>query len=182
LSEKAVLPLQPAVCAIGVITKVFGIKGEVKLHSYSRSAEEMDDLKTILIGRETHATRLMTLEKVTVRGTDLYLKFETINDRSAAELLVGHFLFIDEKDRKRLPEGRYFVDDLIGARVEGEDGIELGRIKDVMATTAHGLFVVRTPHGEILVPNVPEIVKRVDLVEHRVVIIPPTGMFGGAEA
>jgi 16S rRNA processing protein RimM len=167
------------VCAIGVITKVFGIKGEVKLHSYSRSAEEVENLKTILVGREPRATKLMTLEKVTVRGTDLYLKFDSIDDRTAAELMVGHYLFIDEKERTHLPEGRYFIDDLIGACVKSEDGTELGRIRDIMATTAHGLLVVRTPNGEVLVPNVPDFVRSVDLIEHIVVITPPDGMFGG---
>ncbi|MCX6138139.1 MAG: ribosome maturation factor RimM [Ignavibacteriales bacterium] len=181
MSENQILPNAGQLCAIGVITKVFGIKGEVKLHSYARSAEEIKAIDEIYCGRQTGSMRRIVLEDVRMRGSDVYLKVENINDRSAAETLIGHFLFIDEKERKRLPEGRYFIDDLIGLEVRHENGTLLGRIKDVLTSTPQALLVLKTPRGEVLVPNVPAIVKSVDPNARVMTLTPPDGLFGGDE-
>ena len=172
------LPPADQLCAVGVITKVFGIKGEVKLHSYERSAEDIASMEVLLLGRQAASIRQMKLEAVRVRGADIYLKIENINDRSAAETLIGHFLFIDEKKRTHLPEGRYFIDDLIGLDVQDEQGRTLGSIRDVMTSTPQTLLVVRTGHGDVLVPNVPAIVSCVDREKKLVVLTPPEGLFG----
>jgi 16S rRNA processing protein RimM len=172
------LPSADQLCAIGVITKVFGIKGEVKLHSYARSAEDIASMKVLLLGRQAASVRQVILENVRVRGTDMYLKIENINDRSAAETLIGHFLFIDEKERTHLPEGRYFIDDLIGLQVQDEQGRTLGRVKDVLTSTPQTLLVVHTGHGDVLVPNVPAIVSRIDMEKKMMVLTSPEGLFG----
>ena len=171
------LPPADQLCAIGVITKVFGIKGEIKLHSYARSAEDIASMEVLLLGQQAASIRQMKLEAVRVRGADIYLKIENINDRSAAEALIGHFLFIDEKERTHLPEGRYFIDDLIGLQVQDEQGRTLGWIRDVMTSTPQTLLVVRTGHGDVLVPNVPAIVSCVDREKKLVVLTPPERLF-----
>jgi 16S rRNA processing protein RimM len=181
LIDTQTLPRDRRLCAIGMITKVFGVKGEVKLHSYARSVEEIETLEEVYCGRQTDSVRKIVLEDVRLRGNDIYLKVENFDDRSAAEALIGHFLFIDEKARKQLPEGRYFIDDLIGLNVRHEDGTQLGRVRDVLTSTPQTLIAVTTPHGEVLVPNVPAFVKQVDTAAGVLTLTPPEGLFDGNE-
>src|SRR5271157_1156231 len=72
-------------CAVGVIAKVFGVKGEVKIHSYSRSLDEFEPLASVLVGKSEGKVVERKIEKVSPRGNDIYIKFYEVNDRDASE-------------------------------------------------------------------------------------------------
>lgn len=98
----------------------------------------------------------------------LLIRFEGIEDRNAADQLRGLWLFIDENLAAELEEGAYWIHDLIGLRVVGEDAVELGELVDVLITGANDVYVVRLAAGvqrqqELLLPAIPEVIKAVDL-------------------
>ncbi len=164
--------------AIGRVTKVFGVKGEVKIESYARSLDEFASLKTVALGPEPERARPVEIEEAVARGADLYLRFCGVSDRNAAALLVGQFLFVDESERKRLPEGSYYVDDLVGMKVVGEEGRVYGTLREVMKAGGRDVYVVRTGSGDVLVPAVPAIVLSISASSRTMVLRPPEGMFG----
>ena len=167
--------------AVGVIAKVFGVKGEVKIHSYSRSFDEFEPLASVLVGKSEEKVVERKIEKVTPRGNDIYIKFYEVNDRNASEALVGHFLFVEETAQKRLAPGEFFVDDIIGMSVCNSRKKLLGVIKDVVRYPAQDVYIVKTGEGEVMVPAVRDIVRVVDVKNRTITITPPEGLFDGLE-
>ncbi len=168
-----------SLCAVGVIAKVFGVKGEVKIHSYSRSLEEYEGLDSILVGKSEEKAVEMSIEDVVPRGNHIYIKFRDISDRTASQLLIGHFLFVEERERKRLASGEYFVNDLLGITVYGKDNKKLGVLKEVVHYPAHDVYVVHTGGTEVMVPAVKKIVLAVDVKNRTMTLDPPAGLFDG---
>jgi 16S rRNA processing protein RimM len=168
-------------CAVGVIAKVFGVKGEVKIHSYSRSRDEFEPLASVLVGKNENKVVERKIEKVSPRGNDIYIKFYEVNDRNASETLVGHFLFVEETARKRLAPGEFFVDDIIGMSVCDIRKKVLGVVKDVVRYPAQDVYIVKAGEGEVMVPVVHDIVRVVDVKNRTITIDPPEGLFDGLE-
>ena len=165
--------------AAAVIAKVFGIRGELKIHSYSRSLEEFEKLDSVMVGKDEATAVERAIESVVARGEGIYVKFRDISDRTAAQSLIGHFLFVEEEQRRRLRSGEYFVDDLLGMTVLGADRATLGVLEDVVHAPAHDMYVVRTRGGEVMVPAVGEIIRTVDMKHRTITIDPPEGLFSG---
>ena len=164
-----------------MIAKVFGVKGEVKVHSYSRTPDEFERLGSVLTGKKETTAVEITIENVATRGTDIYLKFKDVNDRNGSEALVGHYLFVEERSRKRLAPGEFFIDDIIGMSVRGPGSSKLGTVRDVVRYPAQDIYVVETGRGDVLVPAVKDIVRHVDVKNRTIDIDPPEGLFDGPE-
>ncbi|MGA9406847.1 MAG: ribosome maturation factor RimM [Bacteroidota bacterium] len=168
-------------CAVGVIAKVFGVKGEVKIHSYARSLDEFEPLTSVLVGKSENKVVEKKIEKVSPRGNDIYIKFYDVDDRNASEALVGHFLFVEETARKRLAPGEFFVDDIIGMSVLDSRKKVLGVVKDVVRYPAQDVYIVKAGEDEVMVPAVRNIVRAVDAKNRTITIAPPEGLFDGLE-
>lgn len=165
--------------AAGKIVKVFGIKGEVKIFSYARSAAEFEALQSVQVGPNEHTTSEMDIDFARDRGGDVYVKFRGVDDRNAAETIVNTFIYIDEERRKAPQAGRYYVHDLIGCRVLSVAGSELGTLKDVMNAAGNTLYVITTKQGEVLMPAVKEFIASVNIAAKTVTVDPPEGLFEG---
>jgi 16S rRNA processing protein RimM len=105
----------------------------------------------------------------------MLVRFAGIDDRDhAAELTKGELL----AERAALPDpgpGVMYTFQLIGLRVETEDGRALGTLADVMPTGAHPIYVVRGAR-ELLVPATAETVRRVDLEAGVITVTLPAGL------
>ncbi|MBQ9698680.1 MAG: PRC-barrel domain-containing protein, partial [Acidaminococcaceae bacterium] len=70
-----------------------------------------------------------------------------------------------------LPEGRYYVGDLIGLPVLDEAGNRIGTFKDVLPTGSKDVYVIAPPEGkDILVAAIPENILDIDLPGKRIVV------------
>lgn len=151
--------------AVGHIVGVHGLRGEVKVDLYTDYPERFAPGEQLMLGAD-----LVEVEIAAVRPHKefLLIRFEGIEDRNAADQLRGLWLFIDENHAAELEEGAYWIHDLIGLRVVGEDAVELGELVDVLITGANDVYVVRLTAGvqrqqELLLPAIPEVIKAVDL-------------------
>ena len=72
---------------------------------------------------------------------------------------------------ERLPEGEYYEYQLVGCRVEGEDGQAIGTVREVWSTGASDVLVVESEEGEQrLIPTGGDFLREVDLEGRRIVI------------
>ena len=145
--------------SIGKITSAVGLKGEVKVYNYSDSADIYRSTEAIYVGDE-----LRKIQGVRTQKNMVILKLEGIDDRNAAEKARGSELFITEADLPELPEGQFYVRDLIGMTViDAENGNEIGEVRDVIQNTAQDIFDVKTREGkQVLIPKVPEFIIDID--------------------
>ncbi|MGN1001271.1 MAG: ribosome maturation factor RimM [Oscillospiraceae bacterium] len=140
----------------GQIVNTHGIRGEVKILPWMDSAEALQRFKTLYIGGKGVKVRSSRVHK----GCLIAL-LEGVDDVNAAMALKNKTVCIDRKDA-RLPKGRFFIADIIGARAVTEDGAEIGAVADVMELPAQKILVVRGER-EILIPMVDEFVKDIDI-------------------
>lgn len=165
--------------AIAKLRKVFGLRGEFKIDSYSRTAEEFETVDEVLMGMNEHSTVPCMIESVKKRGEEICLKLVGVDDKTAADMLRGQFLFVEESKRKKLSDKQFFIDELIGCSVVDERGIVLGVLGSIETSPAHTFYIVRTATGEVMLPAVPEFIVKIEIEKKKIVVRPPEGMFTG---
>lgn len=111
---------------VGTVLKPQGIRGEVKIKIYMDTAEEFKKLKQVYISGEKYAVL-----NVRTLGEFAFVALRGVADRNAAELLRGKDVDALKEDCPPLPEGRYYIGDLIGCALLGSDGGRLGVITAV---------------------------------------------------
>ena len=135
----------------GKIVTTFGIRGEVKLEPWCDSAEFLKKFKTLYI--DGTAKKVVSAR---VHKGALIVLFEGVEDVNAAMLLKNKIVRFARKDAK-LPKGRFFIDDLIGAAVVDENGAEVGKLTEVLELPAGQVYVVQGTE-EHTIPAVPEFI------------------------
>ena len=124
---------------VGLITGAHGIRGEVKLRSYTSDPEAIASYSPL----ETATGTEVAIARIRPQKDGFIAVLKGVTDRNAAEALKGTDLFVP---RKRLPEpeeDEVYVHDLIGLPVHLKDGSLLGEIVDVANYGASDLVEVR---------------------------------------
>lgn len=180
-----------------------GIRGEFRITLYSQDSGNLKEGKTLLLERAQNLSvgtvltdkfsaatqKAAVIKSVRYQKDRPVVKLEGIEDRNAAEEIRGMEVSIRACDLEELPEGEYYVRDLIGFSVinVAEDGGEadkkpmrtvptvIGKLTDVIQNTAQSILEVETPDGRtVLIPAVDEFLKEIDEEEGviKVVLIP----------
>jgi 16S rRNA processing protein RimM len=148
---------------IGQVNGVFGVRGELKVEIETDFPERFKDLKRVFVcGREYEA------ERARLHRRHALLKLKGIDDATTALALDRCEVEVALEDRVKLPEGKYFIYQIEGLRVETMDGEHLGKVSEVLQTGANDVYVVTTPDGdELLLPAIPSVIQEVDLAGGR---------------
>ena len=110
----------------GKITNTHGVRGEVRITPWADSAAFLRGFRTFYIdGQPVRVLRSR------VHKNQLIAQLEGYDDVNAAMTLKNKVIHIDRADAK-LPEGRYFLQDLLGMRVVSDAGEALGELADVL--------------------------------------------------
>ena len=146
------------------IVNTHGLKGDVRALYYADSPAFFDSLE----GVENRAGEKLYFEKVRAQKGALLIKFRGIDTPEAAEALRGSQWYVTHEDLEELPEGEYYITDLLGCTVT-ERGERIGEISDVVPGGAGQIIEVRLESGKkALIPFVDAFVKDVDLSEKTV--------------
>ena len=139
---------------IGKIVNVVGLRGDVKVYNYSDSIQIYEETPEIYVD-----DKLTKIEKARLQKNMVVLKLGGIDDRDAAERLRGSELYVTDADLPELPEGQFYVRDLIGMTVKEENGSVLGAVTDVIQNTAQDIFEVEMENTKrIMIPKVDQFV------------------------
>ena len=161
---------------IGQIVNTFGIKGQVKVMPYTDDIKRFDELKQIYIDKKNQL-QLFQIEQVSYHKDMVILKLKGIDTIEEAEKYRNCYLKIDRKDPKKIPEGTNYIADLLGLEVYTNDGKELGKLVDIYNSGSCDIYVVKDDNGkQILLPNIPDLKKEIDLVNEKIVVYPIKGL------
>lgn len=151
------------VVVLGRIAGIYGVRGWVRVHSYTEPRERIVEYRPWLL------LAAGTQHQVEVRegrrhGKTVIARLAGCDDPAAAAPLVGADVAVL---RGRLPQpvgGDVYWTDLEGLRVQTRDGVALGRVDHLLETGANDVLVVRDGRRERLIPWIREtVVTRVDV-------------------
>lgn len=147
----------------GEIVNTHGIRGEVKILPWTDSADFLRRFRTLYINEKPYTVRSSFVHK----GC-LIAALEGVGDVNAAMALKGRTVCFARAD-VTLPEGHFFLADVLGAKVVTEDGTELGELVDIIENPTQNVYVV-CGEREHLIPAVPEFIRKTD-VENGIVTV-----------
>lgn len=147
---------------VGRVSGVFGVRGWVKVYSYTDPPENVLSYREWWLWREASGSRLQVREG-RLQGRAIIVRLEGIEDRERAAEWVGATVAVEREALPPPEPGCYYWADLLGLEVRDLRGRGIGRIERLLETGAHDVLVVSAPTGdEILIPFVVgEIVHRV---------------------
>jgi 16S rRNA processing protein RimM len=148
---------------VGKITNTHGHKGAIKVQPLTDYPERFEELENLFLVDGDNKERF-TITSIKYQKNNLILEIKEIKDMNQAELYKGKFLFIEEKDARPLPEGRYYIFQLVGLDVYENDTL-LGKISEVIQTGSNDVYIVKRGEGEkdLLIPVLKKVVKNIDL-------------------
>ena len=158
------------VLEIGQIVNTRGLRGEVKVNSFSEDPQRFEKVKSIYV-KSDKDYKEYEIERVSYVKNQVVLKLKGINKIEYAEALRNSYIYVKREDLEELPEGTYYIADLIGLDVNEENGNLLGKVDDIFSTKSNVVYVVRTELGELkYLPSIPEVLKDIDLPNKKIIV------------
>ena len=144
-----------ALIEAGKIVNTHGVAGEVKIEVWLDSPAFMKRFPRLFVGEREYPVVSARVQK-----SFLLCRLAGVEDVNAAMPLKGRVVFVAREDAT-LPQGTYFLQDILGARVVDEEGREIGVLEDVLERPASNIYVVRGER-EHLIPAVPAFIRATD--------------------
>jgi len=152
---------------LGKLVGVWGVKGWVKLHSYTRNRSDIAQYSTWYLQEPRKNGEPVPIEVLNCReqGQGIVAQFEGINDRDRAMAMSGQKIFVKQSDLPVLPNGEYYWQQLIGLDVVN-DSAKIGVIDSILETGANDVLVVKQEQqglADVLIPYTDNAVVGVDI-------------------
>lgn len=157
--------------SVGEIAGVFGIKGWVKVYSHTDPRENILKYSPWIIkkGNELKEVKLINGKQ---QGKSVVACLEGVTDRNVAESYLGWDILIKKSQLPKSGNGDYYWADLVGLRVDTEQGVCLGKVDHLIETGANDVLVVKNDADEErLIPFLHEqVIKSIDLDGNLIIV------------
>lgn len=148
---------------LGKLAGAFGVKGWVKVHSYTASRADIFNYQPLYfsVNQEWQVVKLISYQQ---QSKGLVAQFEHVQDRDLALKLTGTEIAVQRKQLPTLDNNEYYWSDLEGLSVLTVTGVVLGKVDHLLETGANDVMVVKHDSGEHWLPWLMDtVIKRVDL-------------------
>lgn len=149
---------------LGKIVGAFGVKGWVKIYSDTRPRKQIFEYSPWLLDKQGEHSEVVILEG-SEQGKGLVARLKGIDDRNAAENLIGSVISYPQEKLPEPATGEYYWSQLEGVRVVNQEGIELGSVNYLFETGANDVMVVKGERKH-LIPFTKDAVLDVDLAQN----------------
>jgi 16S rRNA processing protein RimM len=127
---------------VGKISGVFGIKGWVKVFSYTDDRDNILDYSPWIL-KKSGETKTLKVITGNTQGKAVVAQLESIQDRDQAASLMGWDIFISPEQLPKAANGEYYWSDLVGLQVENTEGVAFGAITGLLETGANDVIIVQ---------------------------------------
>jgi 16S rRNA processing protein RimM len=165
---------------VGRIADAWGIKGWFKVLPHSASPEALFSSKRWYLlptekGVKTFSgTMLLRVREAKEHSGTVVAQAQEVDDRNAAEALKGARIFIPRSSFPTAGTDEFYWVDLIGLAVVNREGVELGRVKELLSTGPQTVLVIEYSEAdkpaERMIPFVAAYVDNVDLAAKRITV------------
>jgi 16S rRNA processing protein RimM len=127
---------------VGKISGVFGIKGWVKVFSFTEPTDNILNYSPWILkkGTDTKTVKVVTGR---VQGKAIVAEIEGISDRDIAATLAGWEILVEQSQLPNVVGNEYYWFDLVGLRVENTQGSDFGVVESLMETGANDVLIVK---------------------------------------
>ncbi len=161
---------------LGVIVGAKGLKGEVRIKSFTEDPADVGAYGPVAMGDGRKFD-------VTVVGGGkegvVIAKLSGVADRTRAEALKGAELFVERTALPAPKDGEFYHADLIGAVVTLTSGEVLGTVSGLHNFGGGDMMEVGEGPASVLIPLTAEVIAAFDVTAGRVVVHPLPGLLGG---
>ena len=156
---------------LGQIVNVKGLKGEVKVNPFTEDNTRFERLPKVVVKKARGEMLNLSISKVSYNKNQVIIKFKEINTIEEAEVLRNSYILVDRDELDPLPEGVYYIADLIGLDVYTETNEYLGKVDDIFSTGSNDVYVIKNELGvNRLLPGTDEVIKNIDLDNKKIVV------------
>ena len=147
---------------MGRVSGLFGVKGWVKVYSYTQPREAILDYQYWYLKRDGAWHRFEVAEGKQ-HGKGIIARLDGVSDRDVAAELVDSDIAVDRADLPATEEGSFYWADLEGLKIVSSDGADFGRVAYLLETGSNDVLVT-TGKPERLIPFIMgEVIRDVDL-------------------
>jgi 16S rRNA processing protein RimM len=161
--------------AVGKVVGTYGNRGMVKvlpLTDFLDRFFNMDKITLELNGKK----KIYTVAEVRSHRRHILFRLGEVPDMNGAEALRGAMVVVGREELTPLPEGSYYIFDIVGLNVFNGGGDFLGVVEDVIRTGSNDVYAVDVGQkAPLLVPALKEVVREVDIKGGRMVVDWPPG-------
>ena len=152
---------------LGQLVGVWGVKGWLKLHSYTRNRADIAQYTTWYLQEPRKKGEPVAINVLNCReqGQGIVAQLEGVDDRDQAMAMNGQKIFVKQEDLPELPAGEYYWQQLIGLEVVNDDG-RIGVVASILETGANDVLVIEQAdkdQADVLIPYTDHAVLNVDL-------------------
>ena len=160
---------------IGKVAKAHGIKGELKLISFSGELESISRCKTLTLIFDTDKiSPVFNVLQSRIGKKEVLVRLEGVNDRNHAETLAGCGVLALKNDLPELAEDEFYLHELEGLTVTTENGEIIGRVEAFFDNGVQDILVVKNERDEFLIPLIPGMI--IQRTIDTLTIAPPPGL------
>ena len=161
----------------GTVRNVHGVKGDLTVGCLCDSPQVFAALSTLYLKKGGEYLPYRCTKNRSMGGDTLLVHLEGIESREDGVILKGRPLYARREDLPPLPQGSYFIADLLGLPViDAATGQVYGRITDVRNYGASDLYEITGEDGKArLIPAVPQFIDRVE-IDRGVYVTPIEGL------
>jgi len=146
----------------GQISGLFGVKGWVKIRSWTEPRENILKYSPWLV-KTTKGWTELKVEQGNRQGKGVVARLEGYDDRDLSAQLTGCDIAVSQQQLPELAEDEYYWNDLIGLRVINQDGVDFGTVKKLIETGSNDVLIVEGDR-ERLVPYIKgQVIKAINL-------------------
>ena len=155
---------------IGKIINCHGVKGELVLLPLTDGNRRFKKLKQVFLDTGKEPMELQVTQARFFKNL-VILKFKEFDNINDVEKYKSRGLYVTRENAVKLAPNEYFVADLIGLKAVGDDGEDLGEVKDVLQTGANDIYVLhKDGEDDILLPAIKDCVKNVNIEEGTITV------------
>ena len=160
---------------LGKISKAHGLRGEVKIFSFSGQPENFSGYKEIvLVDLTGNLSSPFTVEKYRIQGKTAIVQLASVISRNSAEELEGKGVLLAKNLLPDAVDGEYYWYQYEGKLVLDQNGRIIGRVESLFSNGAQDIMVVKSGEAEILIPITKSIVVRE--TAEKLIVNPPPGL------
>src|SRR5262249_310735 len=153
------------------------LRGVVRVRVYHPSTPNLSEGRPILLETPGGARReVPVLSATPFRGGLMLVALSGVDNRDAAEALVGTRILVRRSDLPPPGENEFYYHEIVGFEVATVEGRPLGAVAETMPTGANDVWVVRGNGREYLIPVIGDVVRLIDREARRIVIDPLPGL------